>query len=205
MKKIFFKAVVAIILMLVVASCDDSKKNCMVYDSSNFLENTYCKSGKISVEITAFCRYSEIPNDISSLIMYYLSQKTELDLISEPEKSAQELTQLLKEKRNFDCRNLMIAVKPSEKMHKLFGQLQESRIALEIAQNYYLADSLKTARAKMDAIGYSEEAKTLEQMRDKRAEFSSKLASEERKQKMRSDAIKNKDTGWLSGSLTVNQ
>ena len=201
MTKDFFKAFVAFILMLTVASCDNSKKYCMVYDSSSFFENTYCKSGKISVEITAFCRHSEIPNDISSLIKYYLSQKNELDLISESEQSALELTQLLKEKRNFDCRNLMIAVKPSEKMHKLFGQLQESRMALEIAQNYYLADSLKTAKAKIDALGYSEEAKFLEQMRDKRTE----VASEERKQKMRSDAIKNKNTGLLNGSLSINQ
>ena len=204
MKKNFFKAVVALVMMLVVASCNDEEKNYVIYDSSSFFENTYCKSGRIAVEITARCRRSGSVN-LRPVVLHYLSQKTELDLISEPEKSAQELTQLLKEKRDFNCENLMIAVKPSHKIHELFGQLQESRMALEIAQNYYLADSLKTARAKMDAIGYSEEAKTLEQMRDKRAEFSSKLASEERKQKMRSDAIKNKDTGWLSGSLTVNQ
>ncbi len=201
MKKNVFMALVASIMVLVFASCGNRERNCMIYDSSNYLENTYCKSGKISVEVTAFCRCSEIPGNINSLIQYYLSQKTELDLISDPEKSAQELTLLFKEKRNFDCKNLMIAVKPSEKIHQLFGKLQESRMALEIAQNYYLADSLKTARAKIDAIGYTEDAKALEQMRDKRAT----VESEERKQKMRSDAIKNKNTGLLSGSLTVNQ
>lgn len=201
MKKNVFMALVAVVMMLVFASCGNSERNCMIYDSSNYLENTYCKSGKISIEITAFCRCSEIPININSLIQYYLSQKTELDLISDPEKSAQELTQLFKEKRNFDCKDLMIAVKPSEKIHQLFSMLQESRMALEIAQNYYLADSLKTARAKIDAIGYTEDAKALEQMRDKRAS----VESEERKQKMRSDAIKNKNTGLLSGSLTVNQ
>lgn len=204
MTKKFFKALVAFILMLVVASCNDEKKNYVIYDSSSFFESTYCKSGRITVEITAFCKRSEIV-DLRPVVIQYLAQKTELDLISEPEKSAQELTQLLKEKRDFNCENLMIAVEPSHKIHELFEKLQESRMALEIAQNYYLADSLMTVKAKTDAVGYSEEAKALEQVRDKRAEVASKLASEERKQKMRSDAIKNKNTGWLSGSLTVNQ
>ncbi len=194
MKKIIFMAMAA----LVATACGEHDQ--VIYTSEGWYGDSYCKSGKISVEVTACCKHSEISTSGHSVVDFYLAQKTELDLISDPEKSAQELKQLFKEKQGIDYKNLMIVIKPSERIQKLFCELQESRMALEIAQNYYQVDSLKTAKAKIDAIGYNNEAKALEQMRDNRAS----VVSEERKQKMRSDAIKQAQPGF-GGTIVVNQ